>query len=134
MKLSAKGRYGILAMYDLASRQAEGPQPLKAVAERQGIPEAYLEQLMGKLRKAGLVNGTRGSQGGYELARDARDILVGEIIRTLESDFGSIKCLEDGVNCSRAHACPTYYVWKRVYDGLNGIVDSMTLKDLVESC
>ena len=69
MKLSTRGRYGIHAMYDLALYAEGGPQPIKAIAEREGVPEAYLEQLIAVLKRAGLVTSVRGAQGGYMLAR-----------------------------------------------------------------
>ena len=69
VKLSTRGRYGIHAMYDLAAHAGDGPVPIKAISERQAVPEAYLEQLMAVLKRAGLVKSTRGAQGGYALSR-----------------------------------------------------------------
>ena len=80
MKLSTKGRYGVKAMFDLALHHGEGPIALKSIAERQGISEHYLEQLIAVLRKAGLVKSVRGAQGGYSLAREPENITVGDII------------------------------------------------------
>ena len=81
MKLSTKGRYGVTAMYDLAMHVGKGPISLKSVAERQEISEHYLEQLMGQLRKAGLVKSTRGAQGGYMLTKQPTEITVGQLRR-----------------------------------------------------
>ena len=94
MKLSTKGRYGVTAMYDLAMNSADKvPISIKNVAERQQISEHYLEQLMGQLRKAGLVKSTRGAQGGYYLTREPKDITVGDIIRVMEGPIVPVDCL-----------------------------------------
>ena len=107
MKLSTKGRYGIHAMYDLALHAQNGPQPIKAIAERQNVPEAYLEQLFGQLRRAGLVLSTRGSQGGYTLSRPAAEISVGDVLRVVEGPLAITDCLSDEALCDRACRCPT---------------------------
>lgn len=94
MKLSTKGRYGVIAMYDLAMHAGDKePISIKNVAERQEISEHYLEQLMGQLRKAGLVKSTRGAQGGYFLARSPKDVTVGDIIRVMEGPIAPVDCL-----------------------------------------
>ena len=76
MKLSTRGRYGIHAMFDLAQNYGGDPQPVKAIAERQGLSEAYLEQLFAVLRREGLIKSVRGAQGGYMLARAPEEISV----------------------------------------------------------
>ena len=132
MKLSTKGRYGIHAMYDLAQYYQEGPQPLKAVAERQRVPEAYLEQLMRPLRKADLVRAARGAQGGYMLSRPPSEITVGQVLRALEGELAVVDCLLEEDACDKACVCPTRLVWQKVRDGLNDIVDGITLADMLE--
>ena len=132
LKLSTKGRYGIHAMYDLALYGTETPQCIKAIAERQGVPEAYLEQLIGQLRKSGLVKSVRGAQGGYLLARPPAEITVGQVLRTLEGELAVVDCLLEEDACDKAYACPTRVVWKKVRDGLNEIVDGITLQDMLD--
>ncbi len=132
MKLSTRSRYGIHAMYDLACRGVNEPQPIKAIAERQAIPEAYLEQLIGPLRRAGLVNSVRGAQGGYMLARTPGEITVGQVIRALEGDLNLIDCLSDDEACGKSCSCATRIVWRKVRDGLNQIVDGITLQDMID--
>src|SRR5690606_41229510 len=83
MRISSRGEYGVRALFDLAQRYGEGPIPLKQIAERQDVSDHYLEQLMGALRKAGLVVSVRGAQGGYELARPPEAITIGDVIRVL---------------------------------------------------
>ena len=132
MKLSTKGRYGIHAMYDLAQFGSETPQPIKSIAERQNIPEAYLEQLIGQLRRSGLVKSVRGAQGGYLLSRSPAEITVGEVLRTLEGELAVVDCLMEEDACHKACSCPTRVVWKKLRDGLNEIVDGITLQDMLD--
>ena len=132
MKLSTKGQYGVRAMYDLAQLYGGAPQSVKCIAERQGIPEAYLEQLIAPLRKAGLVLSIRGAQGGYTLADDPEKITVGMIIRALEGEICMTDCLEYEDSCDKACSCPTRLVVRRVRDGVNAIVDGITLRDMIE--
>jgi Rrf2 family transcriptional regulator, cysteine metabolism repressor len=132
LRLSTRGRYGIHAMYDLAVTYESGPQPLKAIAERQSVPEAYLEQLMAPLRREGLIKSVRGAQGGYLLARPPSEITVGQVLRTLEGDLAITECLNEEDACDMADCCPTRKVWKKVRDGLNSIVDGITLQDMLE--
>ena len=131
MKLSTRGRYGISAMYDLARNAACGPQPIKAIAERMGIPEAYLEQLIAVLKREKLVVSTRGAQGGYVLSRRPEEITVGDVLRALEGGLNLVECLEEDDACGKSCACPSRIVWVKIRDGLNQIVDGITLRDMV---
>lgn len=132
MKLSTRGRYGIHAMYDLALNASGGPQSIKAIAEREGIPEAYLEQLIAVLKREGLVNSTRGAQGGYMLARQPEDITVGDVLRALEGGLSLVDCIDEEDACGKSCACPSRIVWMKLRDGLNAIVDGITLRDMIE--
>lgn len=132
MKLSTRGRYGIHAMFDLALYAQQVPQPIKAIAEREGIPEAYLEQLIAGLRKGELVTSVRGAQGGYMLARPADQITVGNVLRTLEGDLSIVSCLAGEDVCAKSGGCPTRAVWQKLRDGINQVVDSITLQDMLD--
>ena len=132
MKLSTRGRYGIHAMYDLAEHYGDGPQSIKCIAERQGIPEAYLEQLIAVLRKEKLVLSNRGAQGGYRLSRTPDAITVGDVLRALEDGLNLVDCLIEEENCGRSCACPTRVVWMKLRDGINRIVDGITLQDMID--
>ena len=92
MKLTTKGRYGLRAVIDLAMYAKEEPVSLAEVAERQSISISYLEQLVAKLKKAGIVQSTRGAQGGYALAKEPEEISVGEILRALEGSLSPVDC------------------------------------------
>lgn len=134
MRLSTKGRYGVKAMFDLAQHYGEGPVSLKSVAERQGISEHYLEQLISGLRKSGLVKSVRGAQGGYTLAKEAEKITVGDIIRVLEGPIAPVECVseEDPEICQKADCCVTRGIWEKVRDSIAGVLDSITLQDMIK--
>ena len=122
MKLSTKGRYGVILMIDLGMFHGEGPVSLKSVAERQNLSEHYLEQLIAPLRNAGLVRSIRGAYGGYVLAKNPQEITVGDIIRVLE---GPITIVDDPEEELKD-------LWERVRKSINEVLDSVTLQDLVE--
>ncbi|HHW13445.1 MAG TPA: Rrf2 family transcriptional regulator [Firmicutes bacterium] len=134
MRLSTRGRYGLKAMIDLAVHAGEGPVPLKAVAERQRISEHYLEQLMGSLRKAGLVVSVRGAQGGYVLGREAERITAGDIIRALEGPIAPVECVDESgaTPCDRVEQCVTYTVWRKLRDAMVEVLDGLNLAELAE--
>ncbi|HHX73343.1 MAG TPA: Rrf2 family transcriptional regulator [Firmicutes bacterium] len=135
MKLSTKGRYGVRAMFELALQSGEGAIPLKNIAQREHISEKYLEHLFASLKKAGLINSVRGAQGGYRLARPAAEITLGDIIRVLEGPVAPTDCVIDessGEKCERSAECVMRNIWCRVRDGINGILDGITLEEIVE--
>lgn len=134
MKLTTKGRYGLRAMLDIATNFKGEPIPLKEIANRQDISEHYLEQLMSNLRKNGLVNGVRGVQGGYTLAKKPSKITVGDILRALEGPIGIVECVleEDSRECIREDICVTRIVWEKIRDSIINTVDSITLQDLCD--
>ena len=84
------------------------------------------------MRRSGLVTGTRGAQGGYTLAQPPEKITVGDVLRSLEGGLKLVDCLMEEDVCGKSCACPTRIVWKRISDGLNQIVDSITLKDMID--
>lgn len=132
MKLSTKGKYGLYAMFYLAQHAGSGPQPLKAVAEIGVSSEDYLEQLLGNLRRAGLVTTVRGAQGGYQLAKAPEDITVGDIIDATEGPLTISECLSDEGSCHRAGQCKTRRVWEYLSNSINGLLQSITLRDMLE--
>ena len=131
MKLSTKGKYGLYAMFYLAQHEGSGPQPLKAVAEI-GVPEDYLEQLLGNLRRAGLVTTVRGAQGGYQLAKTPEAITVGDIIDATEGPLSISECISDEGCCHRSGECRTRRVWEYLSNSINGLLQSISLRDMLE--
>ncbi len=135
MKLSTKGRYGLRAVLDLAINGNNEAVALSGIAERQDISISYLEQLIAKLKKAGIVNSIRGAQGGYLLAKKPEEISVGDILRALEGDLNPVDCAEiigSKASCSGADLCVTKYVWMRISDSINNTVDTMMLSELMK--
>ncbi len=132
MKLSTKGKYGLRAMIDLAQYSEQETVSISSIALRQNISESYLEQLVAKLKKAGLVASTRGAQGGYRLTRPAGEISVGDILRALEGDLRAVECAaETEAGCEGEELCVTKYVWRRINESIAKTVDEMMLDQLV---
>lgn len=134
VKISTKGRYGLRALIDIALHSSKEPVALSEIAIRQNISISYLEQLMAKLKKAGIVNSSRGAKGGYTLGKAADTISVGDVLRTLEGDLNPVACAEltgDGEGCSGSELCVTKYVWKRISDSINNTVDTLMLSEIV---
>ena len=120
-------------MVDLARHYGEGAESLHAVATREQLPEAYLEQLVANLRRAGLVQGKRGAGGGYTLARDPESISAGDIVRALEGPIEPQICTAEGeavVNCALQPGCATHHVWMTLQSTIAKALDGMSLKDL----
>ena len=133
MKLSTKGRYGLRALIDLALYREEEAVSLQSIAGRQNISVSYLEQLVRKLKKEGLVTSVRGAQGGYKLAKPAQEISVGEVLRALEGSINAVSCGEgENVHCQGEDLCVTRYVWQRINASIQETVDSIMLDQLVE--
>ncbi len=131
MKLSTKGRYGLLAMYKLREVYGEGPIPLKKIAEEEQLSEAYLEQLFASLKKAELINSVRGAQGGYELAREPKEIKIGQILRALEGDL-ELACCGPEVDdeCIKGMDCAMKNTLGKIQLRFDEIIDSISLADM----
>lgn len=133
MKVSTKGRYALRMMIDLAQNNKGTPVSLKDIAKRQGISDKYLEQIISVLNKAGFVRSIRGAQGGYLLKREPKDYTVGMILRLTEGSLAPVACVEnDEITCERLESCATVILWKKLNDAINGVVDSITLQDLID--
>lgn len=134
MKISRKGRYGLRAMIDLAIYGKEELVSIKNISERQHISENFLEQIIAVLKKEGFVASTRGSRGGYMLNMREEEISVGAILRALEGSLNPVECsvLNEDVVCEGADACVTKFIWKKISDSINQVVDNISLKDLVD--
>ena len=123
MKISTKGRYALRLMLDLASADPTEPVSLKEVANRQGISDKYLEQIIAILNKAGCVKSIRGAQGGYLLRRKPKDYTVGMILRLTEGSLAPVSCVEDeDFVCDKADQCVTSIVWKKINDAMGGVL------------
>lgn len=133
IRFSTRGEYGIRMMMDLARHYGEGPLSLAEVARHEALPVSYLEQLVARLRKAGLVMSRQGAHGGYELTRPPVQVTVGEVMRVLEGPISPQVCATEGEPaslCERQPACGATLVWERVRDSVALALDSLTLADL----
>ena len=136
---STKSEYGVRVMVELARRGGEEPVPLTEIAEHEGLPLAYLEHLVARLRRAGLVDSRRGAHGGYRLARDASEITMAEVVEALEGAIAPVECISsapDGTTrCVReldpSHVCTTKILWTRVRGSIIQTLQQTTLAELV---
>jgi Rrf2 family transcriptional regulator, cysteine metabolism repressor len=141
MMFSTKAEYGVRVMVELARRAGEAPIPLAEIAAHDGLPLAYLEHLVARLRKADLVSSRRGSRGGYMLARPAAEITMAEVVEALEGSIAPIECISEAADgsivCSREssldHVCPTKLLWTRVRFSIVSTLRETTLSDLLLS-
>lgn len=133
MKISTKGRYALRLMLDIAMNDEAGPVRIKDVAARQEISDKYLEQIVSVLNKAGYVRSIRGPQGGYRLVRKPEEYTVGMILRLTEGSLAPVNCLEYEENdCPRQQQCATLKLWEMLDEAIKGVVDHVSLADLVE--
>jgi Rrf2 family transcriptional regulator, cysteine metabolism repressor len=138
MMFSTKAEYGVRVMAHLANSDDDGPISLGTITDAEGLPLAYLEHLVQRLRKAQLIESWRGARGGYTLARAPGDISMAEVVSALEGDIAPIECITadaDGVlTCAREgnEPCPTKLLWTRVQGSIVRTLTEMTLADLVQ--
>lgn len=133
MKISTKGRYALRLMLDIAMNNSGEPVRIKDISTRQGISDKYLEQIISSLNKAGYVRSIRGAQGGYLLTKKPEEYTVGMILRLTEGSMAPVSCLEFEENdCERQNDCVTLLIWKKLDEAIKGVIDHITLADLVE--
>ena len=140
MIFSSKAEYGVRLMVELGRQSPEHPRSLKAIADAEGLPLAYLEQVVARLRKAELVMSARGAHGGYWLARPADEIAMDEVVQALEGAIAPMECFihdhTERVLCSHepdaGRGCATKLLWMRVQGGITRSLQTTTLAELVE--
>ena len=131
MRLTTKGRYAVTAMMDLALRQGSGPVTLNDIAEHQHISLSYLEQLFARLRRSGLIKGTRGPGGGYRLAKPAAEITIAGIIVAVDEKLDITRC-GGRENCDEGERCLTHELWADISERLYEFLDGINLGDLTQ--
>jgi Rrf2 family protein len=132
MRISTKGRYSLEALLYMALLPPGEYTSTRAIAENTGISDGYLEQLFIPLRKAGIVRGVRGPQGGYVPGRPLDKILAGDILRAVEGSMELVECVNAKV-CPVEESCLSRHTWSELYRGIRDCIDSVTLADLVEA-
>ncbi|HET6319956.1 MAG TPA: Rrf2 family transcriptional regulator [Chloroflexota bacterium] len=135
MRLTRGSDYGAHAVIELASCYGQGPLQCAEIAARQKIPEAYLDQLLSILRRVGIVRSVRGPHGGHELARDPRQVTLGEVVTALEGPVVPhefVHTPEGGENPDWGSACAVRNAWHAAATASQRVLDSITIQELVE--
>ena len=132
MNVTSKGRYALRIMIDLAQHRDEGYISLKTISDRTQLSMKYLEMIVGNLKKAELVDSTRGKEGGYKLNKTPQEYSIGEILRCIEDNLAPVACIKEGeIQCDRSGACLTVPMWKELDDITNAYLDTVSLEDLL---
>jgi Rrf2 family iron-sulfur cluster assembly transcriptional regulator len=138
MRLSTRGRYAVMAMVELAARArgedgaGDRPVSLAEIAGAQHLSLAYLEQLFGGLRRAGLVSSARGPGGGYRLARPAAAIPISDIVGAVDEPISATRCEEGSPGCLAGERCRTHDLWAELGAQIALFLGSVSLEDVVE--
>lgn len=133
MRISTKGRYAIRIMLDLSEHIGEGYISLKKISARQEISLKYLEAIVSILNKAGMVESFRGKEGGYKLTRRPEEYTIGSIIKLTEGSIAPVSCLDGSINsCVRACQCLTLPMWLKLDKIVDGYLESVTIRDLLD--
>jgi Rrf2 family cysteine metabolism transcriptional repressor len=132
MKLSTRAEYGIRVLVALARAEGDRPLPLAQIARAERLPHAYIEQLVGALRRAGLVSATRGQAGGYRLSRPAEQINLAEAVRALDGPIRELPCAgPDNLGAgARPRDCSVHAVFARLHDSLSGTLTATTVAEV----
>ena len=131
MKLSTRGRYGVRLMLELAIHYGEGPIILKDIAEREGISEKYLWQLINSLKTTGLVSSIRGAHGGYVLGKAPEAVTLREIFQVLEGPLCLVDCVDNPSVCERSSSCITRDIWVEASKSIQQTLEDITLAAMV---
>ena len=131
MKISTKGTYALGIMTDIASHSQDEAIPLTVLANRNNMSVKYLEQIVNMLVKNNLLVSFRGTNGGYKLSRDAKDITIGQILKATEGELQTVSCLNAGVKCDKVAKCLTVGVWTKLDNIVNDFLNSTTLDDVI---
>ncbi|MFN3383313.1 MAG: RrF2 family transcriptional regulator [Archaeoglobaceae archaeon] len=131
LRLSTRGRYGVRAMYEIA-RAYPNPVTTKHISERQALSVPYLEQILNRLKNAGLLVSIKGPGGGYVLSRKPEEISIIEILKELDGPPAIASCLDPKKGCIRVEVCVTHIVWKMLSEQIEGFLRKITLADLLK--
>jgi Rrf2 family transcriptional regulator, cysteine metabolism repressor len=133
LKISTKCRYGLLAMVELGQSFGQAPISAQEIYQKQRIPKFYLQQLLVKLRRNGLVESTRGTKGGFVLKKDPKQIKILDIVKAVEGPVQLISCTKNAKDkcCRRIKECLTRPVWVELHEVVNKVLNERTLYDLM---
>ncbi|MDX2309179.1 MAG: Rrf2 family transcriptional regulator [Hyphomicrobium sp.] len=131
MELTTRGRYAVMAMADIARHSRDMPVALSSVAERQQLSLAYLEQLIARLRRVGLLESARGRTGGYRLGKPADQVSIAEILIAVEEGTRMTRC-SSGRGCVGENRCITHHLWDALGAHIGSFFESVSLSDVIE--
>ena len=134
VRVTTLAEYGVICALHLAKRAAEGPITGREIAERERLPGDYVEQILLRLRRAGIVRSTRGARGGYELARESEAISIRDVIEASEMTTFDLHCVTHPVEeerCSSSHNCSIRPVWMLLQRRIDDVLQSVHLSDLL---
>jgi Rrf2 family protein len=132
MKIPMKVDYGVRALVELAIHYGEGHVQTAEIANKQGIPLAYLDQLMASLNRFGFVSSRRGPQGGHSLAMPPQDINLSMVMAKLDANNSPLDCLINPDDCVFSDSCAQQEVWKSVEDAIRDLLSNITVADLAD--
>ena len=132
MNFTSREEYGLLAVMHLAASSEPGPIQSREIAKAEEIPEQFLEQVLAALRRAGIVRSIRGAAGGYGLARPAREITPGDVVRALSGEILPISTRTDTRRLDRMNLSVVIDLWQKVQEAISNVLDSMTIQDMVD--
>ncbi len=133
MRVTTWAEYGLIVSVHLAKRGGTDPVPARDLAESEGLPGDYVEQILLKLRRAGLVASVRGAKGGYYLAKDPASITVKDVIAAAEDHTFQVNCdvhQVDPDRCRPTTACSIRPVWRALHQKIDEVLESFSLADL----
>ncbi|MEP7384573.1 MAG: Rrf2 family transcriptional regulator [Gemmatimonadota bacterium] len=134
MRITTWAEYGLICSLHLARRHGEGPVTGRDMAGRERLPADYVEQILLRLRRAGIVRSTRGAKGGYVLASDPMDVTVREVISASEHGTFDLHCISHPVaeeRCAESQNCSIRPVWLMLQQRIDEVLDSVRLSDLL---
>jgi Rrf2 family protein len=134
VRITTLAEYGVICALHLARRVAEGPITGREIAEVEQLPADYVEQILLRLRRAGIIRSTRGAHGGYMLAREAGDISIRDVIAASETTTFDLHCVSHPVGeerCSSSHNCSIRPVWLLLQRKIDDVLDRVRLADLL---
>ena len=132
MKIPMRVDYGVRALVELAIHYGDGPVQTAEIAAKQGIPVAYLDQLMASLNKFGFVTSRRGPRGGHSLALPPGAINLSMVMSKLDANSSPLDCLVNPLDCVLSDSCAQQEVWKSVEEAVSEVLSNITLANLAE--
>lgn len=127
MNLTSRSRYALKVMLDLARHQSDNLVRRHDIARREGIPAKYLDQILVRLRKSGLIDSIRGRAGGFRIAKSPASITMWDIFRGVEDGIYPVECVDEHADCQFAVSCVANEPWRVIFDAMRSELMRMTL-------